>query len=86
MKPDLKNSNKPNRSRVTKTQVGVALAEELAEIVDTLGMDHPDLPSEILGYVTSLGENHPEWRAFWREQARRQQQQTARPHQTQEET
>jgi len=66
-------------SRPTIQKVGIALAEELAEIVDRLGQNHPDLPTEILEYVKTMNAKHPGWRAFWREQARRQQQKIARP-------
>ena len=50
-------------SRPTIRKIGITLAEEMAEIVDRLGMNHPDLPRQILGYIEYLNQRHPEWTA-----------------------
>ena len=42
-------------------KIGLTLADELGEIVDRLGEDHPDLPGEILGYIETLSTHHPDW-------------------------
>ena len=74
------------KPRITKTQVGLALAKELGALIDEVGENHPDLPSEILGYVKTMNARHPGWKSFWKEQVRRQQQKIAGSHPTQSET
>ena len=42
--------------------IGNTLFQELREIVERLGEDHPDLISELLRYIAGLDDRHPEWR------------------------
>lgn len=42
--------------------IGKTLTEELGQIVDHLGSDHPDLLTALMKYITELDWRHPGWR------------------------
>ena len=52
-------------SRTARLKLGLTLAQEMSDIIDHLGPEHPDLNSHILLYIQNLDTRHPEWSGFW---------------------
>ena len=49
----------PHRPSVTT--IGTVLVSEMADIIDRLGPDHPDLIARLGDYVATLDSRYPGW-------------------------
>ena len=60
-KPAPRITSTTRKSLPSIREIGNTMANELGELIDRLGEDHPNLLRHILRYIKQLDELHPTW-------------------------